>query len=202
MAFAEVGTHYGNIILVNEGFKPSTKNINGNSCLEISQKIWRLFPFSNKTVVEKLQTLQCSESRNTQQMLFLSQSKKFMAFFGSFLPVSVEFTQPFWKDAPRWSGRKRKCASWRMTHSSPARKLNLPCCSTLPTVQHTQHCCAGSLKKCSFVLWEEMNYLSLSVKIKAELLMKEQKHISLMVHPQHPFYASPQCRKLCQNSAV
>lgn len=39
MAFAEVGTHYGNVILVNEGFKPSSENVNGNSCPEMSQKV-------------------------------------------------------------------------------------------------------------------------------------------------------------------
>lgn len=112
-----------------------------------------------KQLLKNCRPCSVQNQENTQQMLFLSQSEKFMAFFGSPLPVLVEFTQPFWKDAPRWSGLQRKCASRGMTHSSPARELNLPCCSTLPAGQHTPAlCCAGSLKKHSFVLQEEMNY--------------------------------------------
>jgi len=65
-----------------------------------------------------------------------------------------------------WRGVQRKCASQRMTHASPVRELNLPCCSTLPTGKHRQHCCAGSLQKHSFVLWEEANCSHCQSKLK------------------------------------
>ena len=133
-------------------------------------------------------------------MLFLSQSENFVAFFGNPLPVLVEFTQPFWKDALRWSGLQRKRASRGMTHSSPARELNLPCCSTLPSSQRRQHCCAGSLKKPSFVLQREMNCSHCQSKLKQRFWCKNECAQSLTVHPEPPFRASSQCRRLCQTS--
>lgn len=154
------------VILVNEGFKTSSENINGNSCPEISQKIWRHFPPLNKTVVEKLQTLQCSHSGKYSADAASVQNEEYVAFFGSPLPVSEEFTQTFWKNALRWRGLQRKCASWRMTHASPVRELNLPCCSMLPTSKHRQHCCAGFLQKHSSVLWEETNCSHCQSKLK------------------------------------
>lgn len=103
---------------------------------------------------------------NTQQMLLLSKLRSIVAFFGSPLPVSEEFTQTFWKNALRWRGLQRMCASRRMTHASPVRELNLPCCSMLPTSKHRQHCCAGFLQKHSFVLWEETNCSHCQSKLK------------------------------------
>lgn len=166
MAFAEVGTHYGNVILVNERFKTSSKIINGN-CPEISQKICRLFPSSTKTVAEKLQTLQCSESRKYSVDSVSVPKWEVHGFFFFFFwqpPSCVSGVHTAFLKG--WS--EVEGVPWGRTNTSPARQLSLPCSSTLPTSQHTQHCCAGALKKCSFVLWQTL----LSVKIRAELLVK------------------------------
>lgn len=165
MAFAEVGTRYGNVILVNEGFKTSSKNINGNCCPEISQKIWRLFPSSTKTVAEKLQTLQCSESRKYSADAVSVPKWEVHGFFFFWQPPSCVggAHTAFLKG---WS--EVEGVLWGDDAHQPCEKAQLALSSTLPISPHGQHCCAGSLKKCSFVLWQTL----LLVKIKAQLLVK------------------------------
>lgn len=48
-----------------------------------------------KQLLKNCRPCSVQNQENTQQMLFLSQSEKFVAFFGSPLTVLVEFTQPF-----------------------------------------------------------------------------------------------------------
>lgn len=121
------------------------------------------FPPLLKQLLKNCRPCSVQNQENTQQMLFLSQIKEFMAFFWQRPSCVGGVHTAFLKG---WS--EVEGVPWGTTHTSPAREFNLPCSSALPTSQHVQHCCAGSLNKCSFVLWQPL----LSVKIKAKLLVQ------------------------------
>lgn len=202
MAFAEVGTHYGNVIVVNEGSKPSSKNINGNSCPEISQKIWRLSPSSNKTVVEKLQTLQCSETRKYSADAVSVPKWEVCGFFWQPPDCVGGVHTAFLKGCSEVEWAPEEACVMGDDALQPCEKAELALllnASRWPT--HAALLCwlSEEMLICSAGRNE---LLLLSLKIKAELLVTEQKCTSLMVHHKHPFHASPQHRRLCQTSAV
>lgn len=175
MAFAEVGTHYGNVILVNEGFKPSSENVNGNSCPEMSQKVWRLFPSSNKRAVEIVQTLQCSESRKYSADAVSVPKWGACGFFWQ-RPACVGGVHTAF---PKGCSEVERApeGAWVMADDAlqPCeRELNLPFCSTLRASQHTQHRYPGFLKKCSFVLQEAVNHSDCQSKLKQSCWWKNR----------------------------
>lgn len=94
-----------------------------------------------KQLLKNCRPCSVQNQQNNQQILFLSQSEKFVGFFwqppSCVGGVHTAFLQ-------EWS--KVEGVLWGTKHTSPARQLNLPCSSILPTSQHAQHCCAGTLK--------------------------------------------------------
>lgn len=83
MAFAEVGTHYGNVILVNEGFKAYTKNINGNSCPRFPKRPEDFSPPLIKQLLKNCRPCSVQNQENTQQMLFRPKARSSWLFLAS-----------------------------------------------------------------------------------------------------------------------
>lgn len=94
-----------------------------------------------KQLLKNCRPCSVQNQENSQQMLFLSQSEKFMAFFWQPPSCVGGIHTAFLQGWPELEG-----VLWGRTHSSPVRQQNWPCFSTLPTNQHTQHCSAGALR--------------------------------------------------------
>lgn len=191
MAFAELGTCYGNVILVNEGFKTSSGIINGNTCSEISQKILRLFPSCNKTVVEKLQTLQCSGSGKYSADAVSVPKWEVRGFFWQppacvggvhtdFLKGCSEVECAPEEVCVTGDDARQPCerAELALLFNASWRRAQAALVCWLP--EETLVCSLG-----------RNELFTLSVKTKAGLLLKEWKCTSQLVYPEHPFHTSP-----------
>lgn len=138
---------------------------------------------------------------HTQQMLFLSQSERFVAFFWQPPACVGGVHTAFLKGCSEveWAPEEACVMGDDALQPCEGAELALVLDTSLRSAQAALLCwLSEEMLVCSAGINE---LLSLSVEVKAELLVKEWKCTSLMVHPEHPFHASPPPRRLCQTSA-